>query len=275
MSLLKLIRDFSSREIVPVEVDAIVDYLRTLGIKDQIYFFDAEMDTDVLRGAIVHWEYEAEGWTYKVADIYTARTLSNEEKRLVQAKELLHILDHRIDRANTPEEVEALIEQMALPLSEVDWQADGDHARSDRLGIVYALPVLFPTAIRDLLLPKLKEGKIDTARIADIVKLPKWTVDFVMSDMWGGVEPKIMAALAAQLPVPDRVRVLDAQQATIEIHSVPIEDDPYTYAKRLEERTRGSATHGSAFVVETKRERRTFSRVELTAYTQRTPQGRR
>jgi hypothetical protein len=270
-SLLKLINEFSAREILPVEVDDIVAYLRARGIKDEIYFFDADIDTDVLKGTIVHWEYQAEGWTYKVADIYTARTLTPEEKRMVQAKELLHILDHRVDRANTLEEVEILIKQMALPPSEIDWKTDSDHTRSDRSGILYALPVLFPMAVRDLFLPKLKEDKIDIDFIADIVALPKSAVGFVMSDLWAAVHPRIMAKLASELPIPDRVHAIDANQVTIEVYSVPLDDDPYTYAKRLEERSRDAPSPISAFIIETRRERRIFSRSELMAYTQRSP----
>src|SRR5262249_7501943 len=90
--LLKLIREFSTRTGLPVEIDHIVDYLRSCGLKDEVYFWDVDMNTTVLRGTIVHWEYLREGWIYKVADIYTAKSLSLEEQRLVQAKELLHIL---------------------------------------------------------------------------------------------------------------------------------------------------------------------------------------
>ncbi len=270
-SLLKLINEFSAREIVPIEVDDIIAYLRAWGIKDEIYFFDADIDTDVLRGTIVHWEYQAKGWTYKVADIYTARTLSPEEKRLVQAKELLHILDHRIDRVNTPEEVEALIENMALPLSEIDWKTDGGHARSDHRTVLYALPVLFPMAARGLFLPKLKENKIDISFIAELVALSKSVVAFVMSDLWAEVYPGMIAALASELPIPDRVHIIGVNQTTIEVHSVPLEDDPYTYAKRLEERNRDVSPPVSAFIIETRRERRTFSPSELMAYTQRNP----
>jgi hypothetical protein len=154
--LFKLIDEFSRHEIVPVEVDAIVDYLRTQGIKDEIYFWDAPLDIDVLKGTIVHWEYQQEGWTHRAADIYTAKTLSVEEKRLVRAKEILHILDHRSDQVNTLEDVQSLIEEMVLPESSIDPEKDSDHARSDRDAILHVLPVLFPMAVREVLLGPLK-----------------------------------------------------------------------------------------------------------------------
>jgi hypothetical protein len=270
-TLLKLIDEFSAREVVPIEVDAIVDYLRSHGIKDEIYFFDADLDTEVLRGSIVHWEYQMQGWTYKAADIYTAKTLSPEEKRVVQAKELLHILDHRIDRANTLDEVEALIKKMALPIAEIDWKNDGDHARSDRTAILYALPVLFPMAARDLFLPLYRAKKIDDVGIANLLALPKSVVAFVMSDLWLELHGSMMAALRAELPVPDRVHTFNASQEPMEVHSVPLEDDPYSYAKRLEERNRDGARPISSLIIETRRERRAFSASELAAYTPRNP----
>lgn len=269
--LLKLINEFSMREIVPVEVDHIVDHLRTQGIKDEVYFWDAEIDTGVLKGTIIHWEYEVQGWTYRVADIYTPRSLSLEEKRLVQAKEILHILDHRVDRVDTIEEVEALIEQMVLPESSIDPEKDSDHARSDRDAILHVLPVLFPMAVRELFVGPLKDNKIDIDFIADRVALPKFVVRFVMSDLWAEYYQTMMAQLRAELPVPDRVHTIDANQSP----SVPLEDDPYTYAKRLEERSRDSARPISAFIIETRRERRTFSPSEIAAYTLRNPMRRR
>ncbi|MBR1241591.1 hypothetical protein JQ620_15790 [Bradyrhizobium sp. AUGA SZCCT0274] len=271
-SLVKLIDEFSARDIVPIEIDQIVEYLKASGIKDEIYFFDADINTDVLKGSIVHWEYQAEGWTYRVADIYTARSLSPEEKRLVQAKELLHILDHRADRADTLEEVEDLIKQMILPPSEVDFKTEGYHAKSDRSAEVFAIPVLFPMAVRDLLLPVFEAGKIDLNQIAEMLVLPQWIAGFVMGKNWGKTYPLMMAQLRSALPIPDRIYALDENRVTLEVHSVPLEDDPYSFARRLGERYREVGKPVGSFVVETRRERRTFSPSELAGYTPRNGQ---
>jgi hypothetical protein len=260
-SLLKLINEFSARETVPVEVDHIEEYLRATGIKDEIYFFEEE--TNFLKGTIVHWEYVTQGWTRKVVDIYTEKSLPPEEKRLVQAKELLHILDSRIDRASTLEDVERLTEEMAAHPSE----QDGYHTNSDRHAILHVLPVLFPMAVRALFLPLYEQGKIDVDFIADEVALPKLTVRFVMSELWAAYHKTMMAVLKAEIPKPDRVHTIDSNQTTMEVYSVPLEDDPYYYAKRLEEHIRGTKMAATAFIVETRRGRRNFSASELAAYT--------
>jgi hypothetical protein len=91
--LLKVINEFSARTVAPVEVEDIVAFIRRLGLKDEIYFFDDDkLNPGILWGTIVHWEYPLEGWTIRAADIYVAGSLTPEEKRMVQAKELLHIL---------------------------------------------------------------------------------------------------------------------------------------------------------------------------------------
>jgi hypothetical protein len=92
-----------------------------------------------------------------------------------------------------------------------------------------------------------------------------------MSERWAEFYQAMMADLRAELPHPDRVYTIGADQSTIETHSVPIEDDPYSYAKRLEERCRGSAPQISQFVVETRRERRAFLPSEIAAHTPRNP----
>jgi hypothetical protein len=110
----------------------------------EIYFWDEE--TNFLKGTIVHWEYDTQGRTRKVVDIYTGKSLPPEEKRLVQAKELLHILDSRVDRASTLEDVERLTEEMAAHPSE----QNGYHTNSDREAVLLVLPVIFPMAVREL-----------------------------------------------------------------------------------------------------------------------------
>lgn len=266
-SLLDLIEAFSSREIVPVEVDHIVDYLKSCGIKDNIFFFDAKMDAEILKGSILHWEYQSQGWTHRVADIYVAQSLSIEDKRLVQAKEVLHILDPRIDRVSTLEDVQALIEQMALPVASIDPQTASDHAKSDRSALLHALPVLFPMAAREIFLSMMKAGKIDIEGIAKAVALPKTITAFIMSDIWVNIYETMMSALRAHVPVPDKIFTQDKAGKTLEIYSVPLEDDPYVYAKRLEERIRGTAMEFHIAIVETRRERREFTASQLIAYT--------
>jgi hypothetical protein len=269
MSVLKLINEFAKREIVPVEVDEVVAYIRALGIVDEIYFWDADFNTRFVKGTLHLWEYPMEGWTNRVADVYTAKSDTVEERRLAQTKELLHILDQRIDRVNTPEDVAGLIGKIVLPANLMDAATDGDHALSDRIAILHAVAVLFPITARDMLLPMFRDKKITVGEIAKLVALPEPYVTFAMSDVWTSTHPAMIAILERSERIPDRVFTLDSNQVTIEIHSVPLETDPYSYAKRLEEKNRDADRPANSFVVETRRGRRTFSSAELAAYVPR------
>ena len=63
MRLLKLVQAFSTRTIVPVEVEHRVEaFIRTLGVKDEIYFFDDDIQSVSCWATLLHWEYPTAGW---------------------------------------------------------------------------------------------------------------------------------------------------------------------------------------------------------------------
>lgn len=252
---------------MPVEVDDVVGVIRKFGIADEVYpFDDSKIQTNVLWGAITHWEYPREGWTVRVADIYTAGSLTIEEKRFVQTKELLHLLDHRTDRASTREEVDALISRMILRPEHVDYDADGAHATSDRLAILYTLPVLFPLAVRELLIPKYQEKKISLSEIAKLVALPLAYVEEVMHPSWPHLLARMIEILRKRALHPDRIFTFDSAKNPLAVISVPLEFDPYVYAKRLEEKDRNGMNPPSTYVVDTHAGQRVFTSAELVSY---------
>jgi hypothetical protein len=123
-------------------------------------------------------------------------------------------------------------------------------------------------ATRNLLMAPYKEGKISLAFIADLVELPLFYVSLVMSDHWTRVHHNMIRP--RRIAGPDRVSTLKADHSTIEVHSVPIGTDPYSYAKHLAERTRDSTKSASAFLIESGGQRRTLSASELEVYAPRT-----
>ena len=262
MSIFKLVQKFSVRETVPVEVEHIVEFIRQLGIKDEIYFWEADFDPTILKATIIHWEYpDGNGGIVTVADIHTARSLPPHEKRLAQAKELLHILDPEYHRVNTLEDVEALIEKIVLPPELVDFNLDGVHANSDRAAMIHVIAVMFPWAARELLMGPLRDNKITLDRIADILDLPVNYVAFAMSDYWPPIHNSMMAPERARLP--DKVTTLKADHSPIEVHSVPLGVDPYSYARDLHDRDRGSDKPIAAFLIESGNEKRNVSAAEI------------
>lgn len=183
----KLINQFGARETAPIQVVEVLDILKAWGIKDEVYFWGADIDTDVLKGLITHWDAPwDDGTTKRFADIYVAKSLPNQERRLVECKELLHILDPDWALVSKRSDIETLIEKIVIPPDLQDPFGDGEHANSDRIAMLHAVAVLFPWATRALLLPVV--DKIGIQRIADeIVDLPARYVATVMSDQWAEV----------------------------------------------------------------------------------------
>lgn len=266
MSIYDIILEFSVRETAPVEVDDVVDFIRRLGIKDHIFFFEDDFDPGVLVGTINHWEYPDENGTIvRCVDIYTAKSLSDDERRFVQVKELLHIVEPEAYRANSLQEVKELIDKIVLPPDLVDFANDGVHANSDRVAILHAIAVMIPMAIRDLFMAPVRDGKVDHKFIADIVDVPVKYVAVVMSDFWSAIHTSMIEPAR----IPDKVMTLGADRTPIELHSVPLGADAYSYAKSLSERSRGSARPIAACIIERRGVKRTMSAADLAAYSPR------
>lgn len=189
----QLIRDFSVRENVPVDVNDVVAELRRRGIMDEIWFWQADINEDVLRGKIKHWEYPGEdGQTVRVADIDYSRSLTDDWARLVSCKETLHILDPEGTRIYLPEDIEHLVERIVLPLELQDPITDGTGVISDRVAIYQAMAVLFPWASRQICVQMIKEEKVTPQVVAKMTDLPMRYVKLVLSDLW----PKLHEILA-------------------------------------------------------------------------------
>lgn len=185
MTITKLIAEFSERVVVPVELDDVVASLVKRGVRDEIYYWKVDSDTDVLRGEITYWKYpDGEGGHKHCADIDYAKSLPIDWQRLVICKELLHILDPVESRVAAPDEVRELIQKIRLPPEDQEPLRDGMKVLSDRVGIYQALAVLFPWKTRELLGPPLADGKITIQDISLMLSVPLRYVAVVMSTLW-------------------------------------------------------------------------------------------
>jgi hypothetical protein len=199
--LFKLINHFAGRERAPVQVLEVLYVLKSWGIKDDVFFYPVDADTAVIKGMITHWEAPwDDGSVKRFADIATARTLTDQERRLIECKELLHILDPDWALVNKNRAIEELIEKIIIPPEFQDpFGDDMAHANSDRVAELHAVAVLFPWATRQLLL--LKVSQIGIQKIADdIVDLPPKHVATVMSEKWAEIYRMMTTEI---LPVRD------------------------------------------------------------------------
>ena len=124
------------------------------------------------------------------------------------------------------------------------------------------LAVLFPWATRKQLIGPHKDGRVTLQKIADMVALPVPYVQFVMSDEWDRVFDTMMGAERPRLP--DKVHTLKADNSPIEIYSVPLGDNPYSYAKEIYRRKSEPAQQLiSSFVIESEGKMRAISKMDI------------
>jgi hypothetical protein len=190
-----VIKRFSGVTTVPIDVEEVVNFLREQGVKDELYLWEVDINSDRLRGSLVQWEtweYPMDGATHYVGDIYVAKSLPADWRRLVVCKELLHVLDPDNCLVSDEASLEQLIQRLILPADLQDVEKDGVSVLTDKVAIYQALAVLFPLAARALLLQLLEGGKTNTAEIARIVDLPERFVRLVMWERWPTVHEMLV-----------------------------------------------------------------------------------
>jgi hypothetical protein len=187
MSIKQLISELSKREVVPIDIqDEIVPLVLELCQQQNlhIYFWAKNLDTDVLKGKIAHWDFpDADGIQNNVIDIDYPANLSKDWQRMVCAKELVHVLDPVDTRVMTEEAFEKLCERLVLP-PEFHEPIDGKQVWADRLAVYQAVALLFPWATRALLLRPYISKEINIEEIASLVDIPVRYAKLVMDELW-------------------------------------------------------------------------------------------
>lgn len=102
------------------------------------------------------------------AVVVIARDLNYCWKRLVQVKELMHYFDTPVQLVGTPEDLEALVSDLALRVP-----GTSEAANSEALALWRALGVLCPEAQRQEFLRERNVGAITDIEIAQFLKIPE------------------------------------------------------------------------------------------------------
>lgn len=121
------------------------------------------------------------GGDYRVARIGYPKTASEGLQRLVQVKEMLHILDTHEATSPTKEKVKQLIADLII--RDVG-KTIGIPAVVDRNGLLLALCILMPRDAIDILRPAYKRGDITSDAISKLAKVPKGFVEATLTDEW-------------------------------------------------------------------------------------------
>jgi hypothetical protein len=186
MKIADLVKALSTREIVPIDAQDDVVPLVQRDLNLEIYCFPVEMDGEILRGNMSHWEWpDQNGEIHHVLDIHYDKSLSPDWARLVCVKELIHLCDPIEARVMTEAGLDRLINKIILPPA-MQTLEDGDGVWNDRAGITHALAVLFPWSCRDLFMGPFKAGKITIDEIAKTVDIPVEYAAVVMDEIWEG-----------------------------------------------------------------------------------------
>jgi hypothetical protein len=184
-----LIKHFSGKLTLPVDVNEVVGVLRDDGIEHKIEFIGVDLDISILQGKIKIF-YIREG-VYAdpkpYANIYYHSGHEPDWQRFVCCKELMHLLDPIGAQTTSMEEIDELASKIGLPPEMQDPMADGFATNVDRVAEFRAAAVLLPFASRDALLPALTAGILTLSDIARMADIPRKYVALVMSPGWADV----------------------------------------------------------------------------------------
>lgn len=158
-----------------------------MGMLYEVRFCEVDLDPAILMGMCRVFQVPApytSNSDYKtVAEIYCSQRLSHPWKRLVTCKELLHCIDCGEELAQTPEQVEKLIQELVVPHS----LATSIPGISDRDGMLNALKVLLPRDALDELSARHEQGKISEDDIASLAQIPSPFVRFALTPRWRSI----------------------------------------------------------------------------------------
>jgi hypothetical protein len=189
MLVTKLIEEFSTRTVLPVDVNDVVRFFVDHGIQDEIEFIGVDLDPEVLLGYAKRFTRRATPYGDPIfcTNVYYHRGASMDMKRMICCKELLAIPTPELARVKTPEEIHLQAEKIGLPPGLQDAFNDGPAANFDHLAVAQAIAVLLPLAARNLLIEPLRKGTLTLDLIARIADIPKSYVAVAMSSQWDSI----------------------------------------------------------------------------------------
>jgi len=184
-----LIEYFSRMHELPIKIEDIASQINAMGIQDEIYIFQADTNPTKVRGGFHQFTYSKGVYAdpQRVTHIVCSKNVPLEWRRVICAKELVHIFDTTAARTSTKEEASQLLDRLVGPLSSEDYGLVDLQAAQDRLALYQSLPLLMPNAAlsvaRDSVARNLKT-------IEDVSRWACMPIEFVrlmLSDEWKDV----------------------------------------------------------------------------------------
>ncbi len=177
---------------MPISVAEVAAQVRLRTRVETIAFIPTDTNADIYAGHLHKHEYRPSPYSEMQVhcDIYYSDQLTEDEKRLVICKELLHILDSETLQVSSREDVAHQISHIVLNpkfQTHEEVMRAGVKVGWDRINGYCAAAMLFPFAARSVLLPRYKDGSLRLEEIVKLIRIPAMYAQFVMSDFWPSV----------------------------------------------------------------------------------------
>jgi hypothetical protein len=195
MTLTRLVAAFSNVRTLPIEIDEVRREIVKLGFQDEIVFVEEESDPRKCHG--VYYQFTKRDGVYRppilVSLIIYSKNVDLVWKRIICAKELIHVMDHSAGKTKRALELEGMLDKLLGPLSTEDFGLADMMAAIDKLATYQALCFLFPDAAREEALARLKSEQVTIAQIADWAVLPVELVTIILSDAWPDAKTRLQS----------------------------------------------------------------------------------
>lgn len=175
-----------------IDIDEISDQVLRLSYGHSVIYckHDYEPDEDCAILGMLEQVEAPRAWGTGVDDfVHYDNRLNIDYKRLVIAKELIHILDPECYLTNTVTKVGELFESLSAP-SPI--KEAGAHCFHDyNTAVILAVGLFLPLSLREELIGPYESGSLTVAEIAADAKIPAAYVSSVMQPWW----PKFFQAV--------------------------------------------------------------------------------
>lgn len=173
---------FSAHTKLPVRIDHVRDFVLERGYVDEIKFYGVDINPQHMRGMchVFHRSPGVYANSVVCAEIVYANELCEAERRIVLCKELLHLTENTNAAAQTRQQVDKLIEEIAVPLT---FKASLPGI-SDHCGELNAIRILLPRDALEILKPLVDTGKLTVEEVSSIAKIPVMYCRMAFNPMW-------------------------------------------------------------------------------------------
>ncbi len=194
MEAIDLLAAFEDRTSLPVDVNDVVDFLRSNGNEDDIEFIGADLDSEILQGAVKIWHARDKPYAdpTRMVNIFYNRNEPKDWQRLICCKELLHLIDPAGAYSCDEKAIEKLADEIGLPPEMQDPFKAGFETNVDRVAELRAVALLLPWAAREVMLPYYLEGKLSIEDIARQADIPRKYAGIAMHPAWDDIYGAMM-----------------------------------------------------------------------------------